>query len=206
MKDYLKIVNHYENCLDQHGDTFKGMDWPNDEQAVLRYQVMLDIIRESGDCSLLDFGCGTALMLGFMKKHQQYAGIDYAGLDISAKSIALATEKYQDTPFYCLDILDNDSDIPNFDYIIMNGVFTEKREMEFEQMWDYFKTMISHIYPLANKGVSFNVMSKAVDWERWDLFHLSTDLLIDFLTKEVTRDFIIRNDYGLYEYSVYLYK
>lgn len=49
-------------------------------------------------------------------------------------------------------------------------------------------------------------MSKDVDWEREDLFHLSLDELSNFLTKEVSRNFIIRNDYGLYEYTTYLYK
>ncbi len=55
-------------------------------------------------------------------------------------------------------------------------------------------------------GVAFNVMSKDVDWEREDLFHLPLNVLSNFLTKEVTRDFIIRYDYGLYEYTTYLYK
>ncbi len=50
------------------------------------------------------------------------------------------------------------------------------------------------------------MMSKDVDWEREDLFHLPLNVLSNFLTKEVTRDFIIRYDYGLYEYTTYLYK
>ena len=47
---------------------------------------------------------------------------------------------------------------------------------------------------------------KQVDWEKDFLFHLPLDTLAFFLTKELTRNFIIRNDYGLYEYTVYLYK
>ncbi|MFT6034498.1 MAG: hypothetical protein ACI9XJ_000064 [Marivirga sp.] len=66
--------------------------------------------------------------------------------------------------------------------------------------------MVHVLFSKIEKGMAFNVMSKAVDWERWDLFHLSTDVLIDFLAKEVSRNFIIRNDYGLYEYTVYIYK
>ena len=73
-------------------------------------------------------------------------------------------------------------------------------------MWDYFQRLVTLVFSSVEKGMAFNVMSKAVDWEREDLFHLSTDLLIDFLTKKLSRNFIIRNDYGLYEYTVYLYK
>jgi hypothetical protein len=93
-----------------------------------------------------------------------------------------------------------------FDYVVMNGVFTEKRELTFDEMFDYFKQVMRVVFPKVRQGLAFNVMSKAVDWERDDLFHLPTDLLIAFLVKELSRHFIIRNDYGLYEYTVYLYK
>jgi len=49
-------------------------------------------------------------------------------------------------------------------------------------------------------------MSKHVDWEREDLFHLPFDVLARFLTRMVTRNFVIRNDYGLYEYTTYVYR
>ena len=66
--------------------------------------------------------------------------------------------------------------------------------------------MLMRVFAKARKGVAFNVMSKSVDWERDDLFHLSADRLITFLTKSLSRHFIIRNDYGLYEYTTYVYK
>ena len=114
--------------------------------------------------------------------------------------------KIPEIDFYCVDILQDKDPILNFDYIIMNGVFTEKRDLSYEEMFLYFKKMITAVYEKCDKGISFNVMSKAVDWERDDLFHLGLDALQEFLTKEVSRDFVIRNDYGLYEYFVYIYK
>ena len=49
-------------------------------------------------------------------------------------------------------------------------------------------------------------MSKNVDWERDDLFHWGLDELTAFLTKDISRRFVLRNDYGLYEYTVYVYR
>jgi hypothetical protein len=49
-------------------------------------------------------------------------------------------------------------------------------------------------------------MSKHVDWEREDLFHLPFDRLTSFLTNRLSRHFVIRHDYGLYEYTTYVYK
>ena len=49
-------------------------------------------------------------------------------------------------------------------------------------------------------------MSAQVEWKRDDLFHLPLDRLADFLSANLSRHFVIRNDYGLYEYTVYIYK
>lgn len=207
-KGYNKIIKHYESCLEKYGDNHLGVDWPNLEDVFKRYKVMLDIVRFNQDnkpVTILDFGCGTAHLLEFIVKNK-YEKISYSGLDISKKFIEVASKKHTNNSFYCLDILDAKNEIPNFDYIIMNGVFTEKRELSFDEMWEYFTNMLLVLYDKCNKGFSFNVMSKIVDWERDDLFHVSYDLLGDFLTNHINRNYVIRNDYGLYEYTVYVYK
>jgi SAM-dependent methyltransferase len=209
-ENYYKIINHYERCLEQFGDTHKGVDWPKLEDVDKRYNVMLDVIKFSNrehalPVSLLDFGCGTGHLLEYIKK-SKLDFIHYSGLDISQRFIDVASLKYPDNKFYCLDILRSDIQLKQFDFIVMNGVFTEKRDLLFDEMWEYFQRMIKKVFQLSTSGLAFNVMSKAVDWEREDLFHLSADLLIEFLAKEVSRNFIIRNDYGLYEYTVYIYK
>ncbi|MFY0628624.1 MAG: class I SAM-dependent methyltransferase [Reichenbachiella sp.] len=208
-KNYMGIVDHYENCFEQHGDTAKGVDWPNENDANRRYQVMLEVIKASEkfekEISLLDFGCGTASLNSYIKLNK-YSPIKYSGLDLGSNFLNAAKKKFPSCDFYNTDILEPNSSLPTFDYIIANGVFTEKRELSFDEMVEYFKKMILALKPFYNKGLAFNVMSKAVDWERWDLFHLPTDLLIEFLVQRVGRNFIIRNDYGLYEYTVYLYK
>lgn len=209
MKKYKKIIDHYENCLDKYGDNHLGVDWPNKEDANKRYKVMLDIIKFNEDyykkVSLLDFGCGTSHLLDYVQENK-IKNIDYFGLDISEKFIDVAKGKYPNNIFYCLDILDTEISLNNFDYIIMNGVFTEKNSMTTNEMWQYFIKVIKIIFTKANKGLAFNVMSKNVDWERKDLFHVSHDKLTKFLCNDLTRDYIIRNDYGLYEYTVYVLK
>ena len=208
-KIYGKIIEHYESCLEKHGDNHLGVDWPKLEDVDKRYKVMLDIIRlnEANDheVSLLDFGCGTAHLLAYIQQHN-FQNIVYSGLDISQKFVDVAQEKYPNNSFYCIDILEAEDSLDHFDYVIMNGVFTEKRELSYAEMWDYFTKMISIIYNKCNKGFSFNVMSKNVDWEREDLFHVSHDALSQFLCQNLTRDYVIRNDYGLYEYTVYVFK
>jgi SAM-dependent methyltransferase len=205
-KKYLDIVRHYEACLKEHGDTHLGVDWPRKEHADTRYKIMLDVIRDrSAKSTLLDFGCGASHLLEYMRRHD-YANVAYAGLDISENFIALSRKKFPDVTYFCVDILDTPQDVGRYDYIVMNGVFTEKRGLSFDDMFAYFREMILTLFEKCDVGAAFNVMSKQVDWERDDLFHLPLDLLAEFLTKRVTRHFVVRNDYGLYEYTVYLYR
>lgn len=206
---FNKIISHYESCLDKHGDNHLGVDWPKLEDVDKRYKVMLDIIsfdnNKNKSISLLDFGCGTAHLLAYIKQNN-IENLAYSGLDISQKFVDVAKKKFPETSFFCQDILQSVIDFPTFDYVIMNGVFTEKRELTFDEMWNYFIKIITVIYEKCNKGFAFNVMSKNVDWERDDLFHVSYDLLSSFLCKNLSRSHVIRNDYGLYEYTVYVYK
>jgi SAM-dependent methyltransferase len=208
-KVYDKIISHYEDCLEKNGDTHLGVDWPVLADVEKRYNVMLDVLnfnrKDDAIVTVLDFGCGTAHLLEHIDR-KALKNIKYSGLDISEKFITVAKNKFPENDFYCLDILDNDVALPHFDFILMNGVFTEKRELSFDEMWSYFTAMLLKAFETSNKGIAFNVMSKNVDWERDDLFHVSHDLLSNFLCKSLTRNYIIRNDYGLYEYTVYVLK
>lgn len=202
---YTDIVEHYENCLDKYGDCSKGVDWPKPEDAIIRYNIMLDIIKEKEKVSLLDFGCGAAHLYDYILEKNY--NIEYYGLDLSEKFIQVCQQKYPEGDFICIDILkDSLEKVQTVDYIILNGVFTEKLGLSFEKMEEYFQQMLENIFTKCKKGIAFNVMAKAVDWEREDLFHMPTDRLIQFLVKKLSRHFVIRNDYGLYEYTVYVYK
>lgn len=208
-KPYNNIISHYEECLKKYGDTHLGVDWPKIEDVDKRYEIMLDLIKfgklNSNLITFLDFGCGTAHLLEFINK-SQIKNIQYSGLDISKKFIDVSKNKYPDIDFYCVDFFEGHESIPSFNYIVMNGVFTEKRELTFEQMWDYFTKLITLVFNKSSRGIAFNVMSKNVDWEREDLFHVSHDLLSQFICENLTRNYIIRNDYGLFEYTVYVFK
>lgn len=204
MNEYLKIIKHYEDCLEKHGDNHKGVDWPNYDEMIRRYKIMLEIAREQ-NFSVLDVGCGTAGLLEYINtiKGRQ---IVYSGLEISAKFFEIAKNKFPENQFYNLDLLKNDQGLKASDYVVMNGVFTERRDLSFDQMYDYFLELLVKSYSFCKKGLAFNVMSKNVDWEREDLFHVPKDRLEKDLSKKLSRNIIFRCDYKLFEYTVYVYK
>jgi SAM-dependent methyltransferase len=206
-KPYRRIVEHYEGCLARHGDTHLGVDWPRIEDVDKRHAVMLGVVR--GDAAetvtLLDFGCGLGHFLEYLLGRQAHH-IRYTGLDLSDRFIALCRSKFPGVAFECLDVLDPCIDIEEFDYVVMNGVFTEKRDLSQEEMWAYFQAVLRRLWRKTRVGMAFNVMSKQVDWERDDLFHVSFDMLASFLRAELSRHLVFRHDYGLYEYTTYVYR
>ena len=60
--NYKDIVDHYEDCYKQHGDSHLGVDWPNKADADTRYRIMTEGVEYCGGDSILDFGCGLALL------------------------------------------------------------------------------------------------------------------------------------------------
>jgi SAM-dependent methyltransferase len=204
---YRTIIEHYEDCLAQHGDSHLGVDWPNATDAETRYRVMLDVFREprSRDLSLLDFGCGAAHLLEHLQRSGNH-NVCYVGVDASPCFIDLSRRKFPDTAFHCLDVLIDDSPLPEVDYVVMNGVLTEKRGLSFDDMYEYMTQLLPRVFSCAKVGMAFNVMSYHVDWQRDDLFHLPYDTLAAFLKANLSRHFAFRADYGLYEYTAYVYR
>ena len=205
--DYNVIAKHYLQCFREFGDNHKGVDWPNLEGANKRYSVMMAGIPSNSGSTILDFGCGLGHMLDYINNESEN-NIDYTGVDINDEFVELCKVKFPDRVFLSGDILEGKLEglKDSYDYIISNGVFTHKSELSFDNMWDYTKSVIRELWKITGRHLIINFMSKNVDWERDDCFHLPMDTLADFLCKEITRDFILRNDYQLYEYAVIIYK
>jgi SAM-dependent methyltransferase len=203
----MEIVEHYESCLARHGDSHLGVDWPKAADAETRYRVMLELVaaRRPSTVKLLDFGCGASHLYEHILS-SGFTGIEYLGLDLSPKFVELSRKKFPNNHYICADILEEPDAVPTSDYIVMNGVFTEKRGLAFDEMLAYFERTLTAVFAKAQRGIAFNVMSKHVDWEREDLFHLPFDTMARILIPALTRNFVIRNDYGLYEYTTYVYR
>jgi len=202
---YGALASHYEACFARHGDTPKGVDWPNAEDARTRYRVMAEVVREQAPADIVDLGCGLGHFLDFLRESGR-TEIGYRGLDISPLFIDTCRRKYPGIDFDCADVLADESLMPAADYVVMNGVFTERCGIAYDTMFGVMTGILTVAFRHARKGIAFNMMSKHVDWERDDLFHVPYDDIARFVIRNLSRHHVVRADYGLYEYTVYVYK
>ena len=203
---YRTIVSHYEACLSAHGHGARAVDWKTQADAATRYHVMLDLAKDlQTPASLLDFGCG----LAGLKTHIDDRGLrhlSYTGLEISKAFAKAARNQHPHATILCLDVLSHNADLPTFDYIVMNGIFTRRHDVTESDMFAYLQKLLTILFAKARIGLAFNVMSKAVDYENGALFHPDPGALIAFVTRSLTQHYVLRNDYGLYETTMYLYR
>jgi len=206
-----EIVAYYEEQLERYGDEHRGVAWPNAAGARTRYEIMLDLVRSSGVVcadpppTLLDFGCGAAHLLDHLgdvgNLHLRYTGIDR-----SQSYIDLCQAKYPANRFWQMDVLDAADELPRFDFVVMNGVLTVRAGIDHDSMWEYAQRLLRRCFTMAEVGLAFNVMTKHLDWERDDLFHVGFDAMASFVRRDLSRHFRFRQDYGLYEYTTYVYR
>jgi hypothetical protein len=204
---YLEIVAYYDACLRRYGDTHLGADWSSARDALTRYRVMLDVIRTPAVAmvSLLDFGCGASRLLDVIVSEGR-SDIAYSGLDLSPEAIALSRRKHAGVPYHCVDVLDPGAELPAFDYVVMNGVFTERRQLPVEEMLAYMLAVLQVMFVRTRVGLAFNVMSAELGWALPHLFHLPFERLSAALTARLTSNFVVRADYHLPDYTVYVYR
>jgi len=207
---HLNLAEHYSKTFKEYGDTTRGMDWASEHENILRFRILSEIFGFKSseiEYSVLDFACGTSAFYEYLNSMPQIAKINYTGLDINNELIECARRKYPKNKYLSGDILNDKSIIKEkFDYIIINGLFTQKLDLSDDEMFSFWKDIISSLWNYSAKGIAFNTMSQFVDYKREGNYHLETGIAGEFLKDSISNNFLIRNDYNLYETTFYIFK
>lgn len=202
------MKEHYETTFQRHGPNSLGVDWgQDDEKTILRYQIMLAILANEPTKeppSLLDVGCG----YGGLHTYAKRTGIPlrYTGIDVASNMIAWSREHLVDADFIEDDFLDADFSERTFDYVICNGILTQKLQASLLDMDHYAKRLINKMYSLCTKATAFNIMSTSVNYFAPNLYYKHPAEILSYCLSTISRKIKVDHSYGLYEFTVYLYK
>lgn len=201
---------HYTAKFAEHGPTPRGVDWNRTADVELRYEKMLAVARDNAaGATWLDVGCGYGGLL-------EYAGrtgreLAYTGIDVSAPMIEFAARQFPAARFECADLFDLPAGGlpaggPGFDYVVCNGILTQKLGAGIQDMERFARRLIQAMFALCRRGAAFNVMTSRVNFTAPNLFYKSPVEMLAFCLDEVTTRVLLDHSYPLYEYTVYLYR
>ncbi|MDP4026007.1 methyltransferase domain-containing protein [Methylobacterium sp. NEAU 140] len=203
-----KLLNHYSEAFEKYGPTSEGVDWGSDANKLMtRYQNMINVIRfaEYDRPSLLDVGCGYGGLLDFIKERK--LDIIYTGIDGAQNMIRWAKSHHASNhgTFISSEFMDFSPEAC-FDYVVCNGILTQKLDVTNLDMDIYAAKLIKRMFQTCNIGVAFNIMTTKSNYYSKNLYYRSPVEILAWCLSEVTGNIKIDHSYGMYEYTVYLYK
>ena len=200
-----KLGKHYSEKFKEFGAVPRGVDWGTIEDTTLRYKNMLALKREfsSQRTSFLDVGCGYGGLLDYAIS--QDFELDYFGIDVAQNMIDYARENHPNTAFFLGDFL-NYQFHQTFDYVVCNGILTQKLETSITEMEHFANSIIKKMFKISEIGIAFNVMSNRVNYMVDNLYYRSPTELMEYCFDHLSRKIKIDHSYPIYEYTVYVYK
>lgn len=196
MTDTEKNINLYTALVAEHGLSHRSLNWGSKESQQKRFAILSDI----GDLSsknVLDVGCGLGDYCEWLKK--QFGNVTYHGIDITEAMINEAQRRFPEVEFLIASV-DKLPDV-SFDYVFASGIFTYLGVNPYEQMFFTIKEMFSR----ASIGVGFNSLCSWVKTKEKHEFYSDPVKVIKYCSSLTTK-LVLRSDYHMGDYTIYLYK
>ena len=205
-----KLGKHYQDTFETHGPNSQGVDWgPDESKLALRYQQMLNVVKENNaletaeTIKILDIGCGYGGLLTYLQNNNH--NIEYTGIDLAGNMIDWAKKNNKSGKFISGDIF-NYEFTEKFDYIVCNGILTQKLDVSGGDMDIFAMNLIKRMFALCTKGVAFNMMTTKVNFFSNNLYYKNPAELFAWCINEITPCIKLDHSYPLYEFTLYLYK
>jgi SAM-dependent methyltransferase len=198
-----KIKKLYEKSAKEFGDTPPGVFWKDEVTHNLRLRIISEVGIVEG-CSVLDVGCGYGALWGYLLE-RGIRNIRYTGIDIVASLVGMAKKRFGDSAeFKVADVMKIDQE---YDFVLNLGGFHLKPDCsDLDWFQNFVCPMISKMWKLTRVGLAFTLMTDMVDYRNSNLYYANPVEVLDFVRRTFSRYVVLRHDYRLYEFTLYVYK
>ena len=199
----LEVEQYYTSRIREHGPSAKGVDWNSEETQIIRFKQLVKVIKNNGDFSILDYGCGYGALLSFMKSF--YLEFDYTGFDVSSEMLAHASEIFEsNSSIKWKDKLQGE----NFDYTIASGIFNVKQHQATDIWQSYVTGILQDLNTKSKNGFAFNMLTSYSDptYRKDYLYYADPCFYFDFCKRNFSKNVALLHDYDLYEFSILVTK
>ncbi len=197
---------------DYYGDLFKKFNFSPEAVASgkqiykdLRYEKLSKVFDGDGCFSLHDVGMGLGHYHEYLLQKFPEKNIQYSGSEVVEDFYTFCKEKYPDRQFYLRDLSASAPD-DRYDYLVFGGTFYHMCGIPRKDWEKYIFKMIRNAFTMAKKGIAFNFITEFCDFYEKELYYCNIQKLLNFITDDLSRFFIIDHAYPLYELTMYVYK
>lgn len=188
----------YTSLLERYGEDYRALDWGSKESQQLRFKILAEIGLKSGD-TVLDVGCGLADFYSWIKNNID--GVKYSGLDITPEMIEKSKKRFPKIEFKQCTVFDEDISNKKFDFIFASGIFVFREK----EPISYMKKTIKKMYDISIKGIAFNSLSQFSPSKAENEFYADPSEIFEYCMS-VSSKVILRHDYHLNDFTIYLYR
>jgi len=203
----IKTYKEYFNDkIDTHGATPKGVDYNGPEAQVIRFEQLAKVIDPSAPFSVIDYGSGYGALFEFLQaKGWQF---EYYGFDMLEKMVVAGREAHKGmTNIHFTHLV---SELPVADYLLAGSIFNNKFEAEYDEWQDMVSKTLTQMNSLCKRGFSFDMLTKYSDEDRMaqrpDLFYGDPLYFFDFCKRNFSRNVALLHDYGLFDFTILVRK
>ncbi len=203
--NFEQAKNYFEERLNTHGATARGVDWNSETAQELRFSQLIKVIPTGQPFSLLDYGCGYGALASYLLR-LGYPMEKYVGFDVLDSMVVKAREVFSSSP-QC-SFTSNLAELQPVDYTIASGIFNLKLETPFEAWTEYVVSELHKMNELSLKGFSFNMLTKYSDAEymRPHLYYADPCYLFDYCKRHFSRNVALLHDYEVYDFTLIVRK
>jgi len=182
-------IDFYKNLLETKNGV-EALGWKSKESQEIRFKILAGI-GSLHNKSILDVGCGYGDFYFYLNDET----IKYTGYDFNPEIIKIAKNKYPN--------IELTTSFPDkmFDWIFASGIFNIQAKD-----WDKIsKELIVKMWEHCNLGIAYNMLSIYAE-KKDPVSHYADPLNEIKFCEKLTKKYILRSDYKINDFTIYLYK
>jgi SAM-dependent methyltransferase len=201
-EDNRDVVQHFSGLVSANAPGPNAVGWGSRASQEKRFAVLADVGPLEG-ARILDVGCGTADLFGFLQRRGLH--VDYTGYELTPAMAAAARQRYPEARVELVDLMAQPEPLQErFDYVMVSGMFYLRQR----EPMAYVEAMVRRMIALCTRGVAFNLLSARAALGEQDHpgeFYADPGRVLT-LCLEITPWVVLRHDYMPHDFTTYLYK
>lgn len=196
---------YFRYLYTEFAGTPKAVSSESLEHKKLRFAQISRIFEGNDNFSIHDIGMGLAAYLDYMNENFPDLNYEYSGTEILPEYVDNVMSRFPKNRFYLRDVAEIQPE-EKYDYVVMSGVFHQRRETSIRDWEAFSQKLISNAFKMSKIAVGFNFISPFVDFYQTEVYYCNLMKLIHFINDDLSRFFVINHNYALFEFTVFVYQ